>query len=61
MIPKAPNVNYEVFLMNFNYTCASAKTLDEAIRKAKKTGFNCCIYKSDNPFKIIKWVFAIRG
>ena len=52
---------YEVFLMNFNYTCASAKTLDEAICKAKKTGFDCCIYKSDNPFKMIKWVFAIRG
>lgn len=61
MIPKAPNAKYEVFLTNFGYTCAAAETLEKAIKLAKKTGFDCHIFKADNPFKILKTVSAIRG
>ena len=37
MIPKAPNVKYEVFLTNFGYTCGATDTLEKAIKIAKKT------------------------
>ena len=32
MIPKAPKVKYEVFLVNFGYVCGSYKTLKQAIK-----------------------------
>jgi len=54
MLAKAPQANYEVFLTNFGYTCASAKTLEEAVRKARKTGFQCNIFRSNDPFKVVK-------
>ena len=41
MIPKAPNVKYEVFLTSFGYTCGATDTLEKAIKIAKKTGFQC--------------------
>jgi len=61
MLAKAPQANYEVFLTNFGYTCASAKTLEEAVRKARKTGFQCNIFCADNPFKVVKTVCPIGG
>jgi len=61
MLAKAPQANYQVFLTNFGYTCASAKTLEEAIRKARKTGFQCNIFRADNPFKVVKTVCPIGG
>ena len=61
MLAKAPQANYEVFLTNFGYTCASARTLDEAVRKARKTGFQCNIFRSTDPFKIVKTVCPING
>ena len=30
MIPKAPKVKYEVFLVNFGYVCGAAATLKDA-------------------------------
>ena len=61
MIPKAPNVKYEVFLVNFGYVCGAYKTLETAIKMAKKTGFQCSIFKSTDPFTPIKWVSPIGG
>ncbi len=61
MLAKAPQANYEVFLTNFGYTCASARTLEEAVRKAKNTGFTCNIFQSDNPFQILKTVCPVQG
>lgn len=52
---------YEVFLMNQNYTCGAFNTLDKAIKKARKTGFQCMIFRSDNPFKPIKYVCPVGG
>ena len=49
MIPKAPKVKYEVFLVNFGYVCGAAATLKEAKKIAKKTGFQCSIFKSTEP------------
>ena len=56
MIPKAPNVKYEVFLTSFGYTCGATDTLEKAIKIAKKTGFQCQIFLADKPFDIIKTV-----
>ncbi len=50
---------YEVFLMNFGYTKSVHKTLDQAVKAAKKTGFQCTIFKSGNPFKILKFVSPV--
>lgn len=52
---------FEVFLTNFGYTCATASTLEEAIKKARKTGFQCNIFRSNDPFKVIKTVCPIGG
>ena len=46
MIPKAPKVKYEVFLVNFGYVCGSYKTLKQAIKMGKKTGFQFAIYEN---------------
>ena len=59
MIPKAPNVKYEVFLTSFGYTCGATDTLEKAIKIAKKTGFQCSIFKSTEPFKPIAWVSPV--
>ena len=59
MIPKAPKVKYEVFLVNFGYVCGAAATLKEAKKIAKKTGFQCSIFKSTEPFKPIAWVSPV--
>ena len=61
MLAKAPKANFEVFLVNFHYTCATAVTLEEAVRKAKNTGFTCNIFRSDNPFRILKTVCPVQG
>ena len=60
-MPKAPQANYQVFLINHGYTCASAVTLEEAIRKARKTGFQCNIFRSTDPFTIVKTVCPLKG
>jgi len=52
---------FDVFLVNFGYTHSSHKTLELAIKAAKKTGFQCSIFKSDNPFDLIKWVCPAGG
>tara|TARA_B100000902_G_scaffold190582_1_gene182182 strand:- start:3907 stop:4098 length:192 start_codon:yes stop_codon:yes gene_type:complete len=61
MLAKAPKVNYEVFLTNHGYTCAGASTLEQAIKIAKNTGFQCNIFKSNDPFTILKSVCPIGG
>ena len=52
---------FEVFLTNFGYTCATASTLEEAIKNARKTGIQCNIFRSNDPFKVIKTVCPIGG
>ena len=52
---------FDVFLVNFGYTHSSHKTLELAQKAAKKTGFVCSIFKSDNPFDVIKWVCPVGG
>lgn len=51
---------YEVFLMNFGYTKSTHKTLDQAVKAAKKTGFQCTIFKSSDPFNVVKFVSPVR-
>lgn len=48
MIQSKSNFQYDVFLINFGYTSASAKSFDEAIALAKKTGFQCSIINNSN-------------
>ena len=52
---------YEVFLVNHGYVCGAYKTLEAAIKMAKKTGFQCSIFNSTDPFTPIKWVCPIGG
>ncbi len=52
---------YEVYLVNQRYTCGAYKTLEQAIKMAKKTGFQCNIFKSNDPFNVIKFVCPIGG
>lgn len=51
---------FEVFMTNFGWTHSTHKTLEAAIKSARKTGFDCHIFHKDNPFKILKTVFAGR-
>lgn len=60
-MPKAPQGNYQVFLINQGYTCATAVTFEEAVRKARKTGFQCNIFRSTDPFTIVKTVCPLKG
>ena len=63
------NMKYDVFLVNFGY-CSSAghKTLKEAEKAAKKTGFQCSIFEREEttygPYdpvgKLVKWVSPVR-
>ena len=48
---------FEVFMVNFGFTHSSHPTLKAAKKAAKKTGYQCTIFKRDNPFDIIAWVF----
>jgi len=48
---------FEVFMVNFGFTHSSHPTLEAAKKAAKKTGYQCTIFKKDNPFDIITWVF----
>ena len=50
---------FDVFLINFGYVCGSYKTLKQAIKMGKKTGFQCSIFKSTEPFKPIAWVSPV--
>lgn len=50
---------YEVFLVNFGYTHSSHKTIEQAVKAAKKTGFQCSIFNSKNPFEVVRWVSPI--
>lgn len=61
-------MKYDVFLVNFGYTASAGhKTLAEAIKAAKKTGFQCNIFerddKSTGPYdpigKLVQWVSPI--
>lgn len=52
---------FNVFLTNFGFTHSSHKTLQAAITAARKTGFDCHIFRKDDPFTIVKTIFAIRG
>ena len=37
---------FDVFLINFGCVCGSFNNLEDAIKKAKDTGFQCAIYES---------------
>ena len=37
---------FDVFLINFGYVCCSYKTLKQAIKMGKKTGFQFAIYEN---------------
>jgi len=37
---------FDLFLINFGYVCGSYKTLDQAIKMGKKTGFQFSVYKN---------------
>ena len=50
---------YSVFLVNFGFTKSVHKTLDEAIKAARKTGYQCSIFKQSDPFTIVKWVSPV--
>lgn len=50
---------YEVFLANFGYTHSKWPTLEQAVKAAKKTGFQCSIFNSKNPFEVVRWVSAV--
>ena len=61
-------MKYDVFLVNFGYvTSAGHKTLAEAIKAAKKTGFQCSIFERDDsstgPYepigKLVKYVSSL--
>jgi len=52
---------FEVFLINFGYTHSSHKTLAAAVKAAKKTGFQCSIFNSKNPFDLVQWVSPVGG
>ena len=52
---------FDVFLVNFGYTHSSHKTLELAQKAAKKTGFVCSIFKSDNQIDVVKWVSPVGG
>ena len=42
-------MKYDVFLVNFGYVASAGhKTLAEAIKAAKKTGFQCSIFERDD-------------
>ena len=54
------DMKYDVFLVNFGYVASAGhKTLADAIKAAKKTGFQCSIFKSTEPFKPIAWVSPV--
>ena len=43
-------MKYDVFLVNFGYVASAGhKTLAEAIKAAKKTGFQCSIFERNDP------------
>jgi hypothetical protein len=52
---------FDVFLVNFGYTHSSHKTLAAAVKAAKKTGFQCSIFNSKNPFDLVQWVSPVGG
>tara|TARA_B100000212_G_C27363741_1_gene529375 strand:- start:101 stop:268 length:168 start_codon:yes stop_codon:yes gene_type:complete len=53
---------YSVFLVNFGFTKSVHKTLEEAVKAAKKTGFQCSIFKEGDPsFTVLKWVSPVGG
>jgi len=41
-------------------TIGHYKTLEEAIKAAKKLGIPAQIFRKDNPFKVVKWIFIRR-
>ena len=43
---------FDLFLINFGYVCGSYKTLDQAIKMGKKTGFQFSVYEIF-PFKLV--------
>ena len=61
-------MKYDVFLVNFGYVASAGhKTLAEAIKAAKKTGFQCSIFERDasstGPYepigKLVKYVSSL--
>ncbi len=52
---------YEVYLSNQRYTGGAYKTLEQAIKMARKTGFQCNIFRANDPFTIIKTICPIGG
>ena len=61
-------MKYDVFLVNFGYVVSAGhKTLAEAIKAAKKTGFECSIFERDasstGPYepvgKLVKYVSSL--
>ncbi len=37
---------FDVFLINFGYVCGCYKTLEQAIKAGKKTGFEFAVYEN---------------
>ena len=53
---------YSVFLVNFGYTHSTYPTLEQAVRGAESTGFQCSIFREgDLEFKVLKWVCPTKG
>ena len=61
-------MKYDVFLVNFGYVVSAGhKTLAEAIKAAKQTGFECSIFERDasstGPYepigKLVKYVSSL--
>ena len=61
-------MKYDVFLVNFGYVVSAGhKTLAEAIKAAKKTGFQCSFFERDDsstgPYepigKLVKYVSSL--
>lgn len=52
---------YDVYVNNSKYTLGTYSTLKKAINKAQSTGKVCSIFRTNNPFAIIKHVFPKGG
>lgn len=60
-------MKYDVFLVNFGYVISIHKTLKEAEKAARKSGFQCNIFEraenSTGPYdpigKLVKWVSPV--
>lgn len=52
-------ITYDVFAQGIG-TMSQHKTLAEAVAKARKYNHPCTIFRSNNPFEVVKWIFPKR-